>query len=390
MTNGNYITGVNPVVLKWAREKAGYSIQDVAKAFKKDVSLIEGWETGDAILTYSQLEKLAYQLYKRPVALFFYPKPPKEEELKNSFRTMPDFELQNLSKDSLLAIREARAMVISLKELNDGKNESSKKIFKDFKLSPTTNSVIVATQIREYLQISLEKQTKYKKINDALRAWRDVIQEAGIYIFRRPMKQLDISGFCLSDREFPVIYLNSSTSYGRQIFTIFHELAHILLNTNGLTKRDDQYIDLLRGDAKGIEIFCNKFAADFLVPNDEFLQRVKKSGSLNDNVSGLAEIFNVSRQVILRRYLHNNIIDKSTYTELVNHWNVEYRNNKKNQKKKNTFYYQNQVSFLGTKYVNLVFNRHQRGLCTVEQVADYLNIRVKNIGKLESAIGGRN
>ena len=39
-----YLSGVNPVILKWARERSGYTIEGVALAFKKGTSEIEEWE----------------------------------------------------------------------------------------------------------------------------------------------------------------------------------------------------------------------------------------------------------------------------------------------------------------------------------------------------------
>jgi transcriptional regulator with XRE-family HTH domain len=66
------LTGLNPIVLQWARERAGYSLGNIALILKKDVGTIKGWESGVGSPSYGQLEKLAYQYYKRPLA--FYPK----------------------------------------------------------------------------------------------------------------------------------------------------------------------------------------------------------------------------------------------------------------------------------------------------------------------------
>jgi transcriptional regulator with XRE-family HTH domain len=48
-----------------------YSLEDGAKKLKKDISVIENWESGEDYPTYNQLEKLAYEVYQRPLALFF-------------------------------------------------------------------------------------------------------------------------------------------------------------------------------------------------------------------------------------------------------------------------------------------------------------------------------
>lgn len=389
MTKGNIISGVNPQILKWAREKSGYSLQEVADIFGKDELVIQDWEEGNQSLTYSQLEKLAYQVYKRPIAVFFFPIPPREGDPKKSFRTMPDFEIENLSHDSILAIREARAMQISLKELHEGEDISAKQFLKEVQITKESDLKKAAQITREYLGVQIEDQMKWKSKDDPLKKWRDAVQEAGVYIFRRPMSQTEVSGFCLTDLEFPIIYLNSSTSSGRQVFTIFHELAHILLGTNGLTKKNDQYIDNLTGDNRKIEIFCNRFAAELLVPNEVFLHEIRNKEITEPNIEALSKIFKVSREVILRRYLDNGFISSDHYSAWTDNWHKEYQDHKAEKGGRGS-YYINQASYLGDKYINLALNRYRKGLCSVEQLASYLNIKTKNLNKFESAfLGGK-
>ena len=74
-----YIQGINPDIVKWARERSGYTLQEVAKSLNRDVATISNWESGAAAPTYVQLEKLADK-YKRPVAMFFFPEPPHETD----------------------------------------------------------------------------------------------------------------------------------------------------------------------------------------------------------------------------------------------------------------------------------------------------------------------
>ena len=71
------VAGVRPEVMRWARESIGLSVSDVAGRLKRPVQEIAAWEVGDAFPSYPQLEKLAYQIYKRPLAVFFLPAPRK-------------------------------------------------------------------------------------------------------------------------------------------------------------------------------------------------------------------------------------------------------------------------------------------------------------------------
>jgi ribosome-binding protein aMBF1 (putative translation factor) len=57
------LVGIQPKVLRWARDRAGYSVEDIANQLKRDPAEVRAWETGDAAPTYAQLEKLAYDLY---------------------------------------------------------------------------------------------------------------------------------------------------------------------------------------------------------------------------------------------------------------------------------------------------------------------------------------
>jgi hypothetical protein len=121
-------------------------------------------------------------------------------------------------------------------EINNGINPSTKKIFQDIAVSSSDDLRKLAEQIRNYLNVTLEEQLTWNDQETALKKWRSAVEEAGIFIFKRSFNAARISGFCLIDIEFPIIYLNNSTEKSRQIFTIFHELAHILLQTNGITE----------------------------------------------------------------------------------------------------------------------------------------------------------
>ena len=383
---GDKLTGVNPKIIQWARERARYSLESVAVKFKKDVSVIEKWESGEDFPTYSQLEKLA-EIYKRPLALFFFPEPPLEAEEKQEFRTLPDFEIENLAADTIYALRQAKAMQLSLQEINNGINPSTKKIFQDISVSSSDDLRILAEQIRNYLNVTLEEQLTWNDQETALKKWRSAVEEAGIFIFKRSFKQREISGFCLIDIEFPIIYLNNSTEKSRQIFTIFHELAHILLQTNGITKSDDRYINSLQGENKYIEIFCNKFAAEFLLPNHVFSEIIRETVvNVNDKIiSKISSDYKVSREVVLRKLLDNNLISQKEYTLKVNEWYSEQVGKSQDKNKKSGGNpYANQATYLGENYLKLVFNKYYQGQYDIERVADYLNIKkVATVEKLE-------
>jgi len=385
-----FVVGIKPEILKWARERAGYSLDDIAITFKKDIGIIESWESGDSTPTYVQLEKLAYQLYKRPIALFFFPEPPEEPDEKKQFRTLPEFEIENLHSDTLYTLRQAKAMQLSLKELNDGINPTKQKIFREVHISFKDDTRNATSLVRKYLEISLTDQISWKDNEVALKNWRNILEEKGIFIFKRSFKQKDISGFCLIDDEFPIIYLNNSTAKARQIFSIFHELAHILIQTNGITKSDTSYISALKGEAKEIETFCNQFAAEFLVPSYDFDQNLEGNIFNDQFILDMASRYKVSREVVLRKLLDRGLIDKNYYEMKAKEWIKKYEDyiNQRTGEGGGD-YYATQATYLGNNYLKLAFSKYYQGRCSLEQLADYLNIKVQNITNLEQFLLGR-
>jgi Zn-dependent peptidase ImmA (M78 family) len=376
--------GIQPSILKWARERSGLTLSDVAVAMKKTVDEIKAWESGNSAPTYLQLEKLAYQIYKRPLAVFFFSEPPDEPELNKSFRTLPDFEIDKLSAHTRYLVRYGKAMQIALAELSDGRNQSERRIFFDIKLKVQSNIEKSASLVRKYLAVTLGDQVRWRSSDEALRVWRNHIEDAGIFIFKRSFKQKEVSGFCLLDDEFPIIVINNSDPKNRQIFTLFHELAHILLGVNGITKIDDRYIDALPNNERAIEVTCNKFAAEFLVPSSDFETRAGKVRVTDETLLELANFYTVSREVILRKFLDRSVVTDDYYKKKVRQWWEEYLKSKTDDESTGN-YYSTQVAYLGNKYLSLVFRKLYQGQLTTDQVADYLSVKTKNVPGIEQA-----
>lgn len=376
--------GIQPSILKWARERSGLTLSDVAAAMNKTADEIKAWESesGGSAPTYLQLEKLAYQIYKRPIAIFFFSEPPDEPELNKSFRTLPDFEIDKLSANTRYLVRYGQARQIALAELNQGKNHSQKRIFSDIKLKAQSAIDKSASLVRKYLAVTVSDQVRWRTSEEALKIWRSHIEDAGIFVFKHSFKQKEVSGFCLLDEEFPIIVINNSDPKNRQIFTLFHELAHILLGVNGITKIDDRYIDVLPDNERAIEVMCNKFAGELLVPTSDFETRSAKTKINDETLSELASHYKVSREVILRKFLDRGLVSDEFYKKKVRQW-LEERPKPDDEGGGN--YYSTQVAYLGNKYLSLVFGKLYQGLLTTDQAADYLDVKTKSIAGIEQA-----
>lgn len=316
---------VNPDVLRWARETLRLSQEEVAQRMNKKISDIEAWERGEASPTYIQLESLAYEIYKRPIALFFFPDVPEEEAVEQTFRTLPEQELQRMPSRILYLLRRARVFQLNLAELYDGVNPASRQILRDLEFAPSVAVTEMAQQVRSYLGIDLAQQQSWDDADDALKRWREVLEDHGVFVFKdsfnSPGKKNEdsvestFSGFCLYDTGFPVIYVNNNKAKNRQIFTLFHELAHLLMHTGGVDTRQDDYIEYLAGNSRRIEILCNQFAGEFLVPSRDFQERLVGK-SIDDGAIGYwAALYGVSRETILRRLLDWGRVSQQEYED---------------------------------------------------------------------------
>ena len=97
---------LNPGVLRWARETAGVSLQDLARRLNPGEETIAKWETGEKTVTVRTLRDVA-RFLKRPLAVFLLPEPPPELPVPPDFRTLPKDSLAPLSKKTRLVIRRA-------------------------------------------------------------------------------------------------------------------------------------------------------------------------------------------------------------------------------------------------------------------------------------------
>lgn len=375
-------------VLRWARERAGLSLVDVGRALKKDPAVVAAWEENTESPTYVQLEALAYRLYKRPLAVFFFPQAPVENEAEESFRTLPQFEIDRLSPHTRYLLRQAQSLQLSLRELNDGVNPVDVPIFRAIRLSPASALATAARSVREFLGVTLEEQFRLRSTDEALSLWREAVENAGIFVFKDSFRQDEISGFCLEDDEFPIVFINNSTAKNRQIFTLAHELGHLLLKVSGITKTSDSFLRRLRAPDRDLEVWCNRFAAELLVPAAAFTAAAMRVEATDEVVADLASRFKVSRETVLRKFLDRGEVTQEDYERRSAEWLAEYQQSREARGPGGS-YYRTQSSYLSGRYLSLVFGRYYQGRLSIEQVADYLGVKVKSVPGLEHVFMSR-
>jgi Zn-dependent peptidase ImmA (M78 family) len=363
---------VNGDVITWARERAGLSPEEAAQKFPK----IAAWEAGTASPSYPQLESMADE-FRIPIAVFFFPERPNVPRIEETFRTLPDTEFARLPRRVQYLLRKAKAFQLGLHELTQGRNPAERLITRDVEFTARISADTMAARVRDYLGISLDQQTAWREADEALKEWRQALYRVGIFVFKDAFREESFSGFSLYDDVFPIIYVNNSAAKTRQIFTLFHELGHLLFHTSGIDPLDDGYVERLPDRPRHIEVLCNRFAARFLVPEKAFEAAFAGHRPTEQTAEMLAGRFHVSREFIFRKFLDRDLITREDYGRAARRWAAQKQEGSGGNP------YWSKLAYLGRDYVALAFNQYHQNRIDETQLGEYLDMKPKNVGTLE-------
>jgi len=373
----SFEVNVNPEILRWARERAGFSEEETAKKLKISIENYRKIETGKKKPTFTQIERLA-RIFKRPTAVFFLPEPPDEPPFSASFRIMPKSE-QNLSRELRLAIRKARYYQSIANELMEdlGINPKANVKFATINDDP----LLLAREERRKLGISIEEQFEFRNAYSAFNRWRNAVEAQNILVFQFKFPIESARGFSLMDKEPPVIVLNSSDNILARIFTLFHEYAHILLRLPEIYTGEET-IDY----DKEIESWCNKFASEFLVPENflknekSYRELINKTKSLEEVLKILSQRFKVSKHAILTKLKVINVISNEEYEEISLKLKSQFI--KEEKRGFSLPAHKRCIQEKGEKFVSIVLNAKEKEIITSADMIEYLSLKLDNLKRL--------
>lgn len=385
-------------LLVWARESAGFTIADAAKKAQVKPEALERWELGAARPTIPQLRKLA-NVYKRPLAVFYLPEPPRGLAAMRDFRRLPGEVAGRQSPELRRAIRQVEL-----------RRQATAELYRELEGEPPAftltasldeNPESVGVRLRARLGIGYEEQKRWSTDYEAFNRWRDAVESAGAVVFQvREVSTDEVRGFALNEGPFPAIALNISDTVRARIFTLAHEVVHLGLRETGLCDLDDEH--QRPPEELRTEIFCNHAAGAALVPRDELLAEpeVRNLKSLigwsDTAIDVLATRYRASREALVRRLL---ILGRTTadfYERKRTQYTREYLEfvaARKAQAQEEGgggggFAPPDRLalSTAGPLFTRLVIEGYDREVLTSSDVADYLDIRLKHLPKIERAL----
>ncbi len=366
--------GVNHEVLVWARNSLALTRNQASEKTQISFKRLSQLEDGVKSPTLDELKAFS-KAYKRTIATLLLLKPPVEKPLPADRRTVDSQSLSIFHEKSVMAVRKARALAQSYIELRQEVGIEIPGL--KFSASLWDDPKFKAETLRN--ELNLDEIREIKNINHALEAYIEKVESLGVAVFQLSLTQDQIRGFSIVDEIIPVIGIKrGSEAPTGKIFTLFHELGHILLNEGGLC-------DLSEKSNVEIEKWCNSFSAEMLIPTSELLQmeivadqkqRGEKTWAKGDLVA-LGNYFHVGPLAILRSLLQNNLTSSAFYDQKHIIWNKPQFGRSKNPEGRNIA--KETIKEKGRTYLSMAFKAYDQNRIDLKDLSDFLGIKLSYI-----------
>lgn len=325
---------ITPEVFVWARNLDGITQDEASRKVKVKIDKLQEWESGISMPTLCQAKALA-KYYRIPYVYFYLPDIPKRTKrlAKADYRTfgnignihMMSRELRWLLRD----VEERRDTMLYLYEID----ETPVTPFY-LRMNLSDNHQNIANTIRQLLEITYDKQIQFRKPEIFLNYCVSVLERKDFLIFQAAkIDPNEMRGLAIAYDLFPIIVLNRKDEASARLFTLIHELVHIVTKTSGICNE----ISEKSATDNNIELMCNDIAGRVLVPQNDFndnnnISCIEKYGLEDVYVSAIARDFAVSKEVILHHLWTSGVISKVTYFETLKRYSEKYQAYKSKQK----------------------------------------------------------
>jgi len=380
---------VNPSLLVWAREESGYPLERVAKRLQVKEERVEAWEKGERQPTFRQVEELAKFLH-RPLSVFFLSRPPQLPPLAAEYRRLPGVDPGHESPELRLALRQ----MLNRRENALNLLEELGEPIPEFSLRAHLNEppVEVGRQMREATGIDSMTQLDWPNEWRAWSAWRAAIEQLGVLVFQFPKVKLEETrGLALLRMPLPVIAINGKEMPEAKAYTIFHELAHLMLAAA------NEEVSALRETRSSVEWekverFAEVAASHALVP-ETALRTIIRNQGLSDSswdvadVRKVARTFKITPLAMATRLRESGFMTWNRY----NHWRADWDSYVSTLRPRRGGFAspaEKAVSRAGRPFAQLVLEALSANRLTTVDAARYLDLRFEHFEILRNHLRG--
>jgi Zn-dependent peptidase ImmA (M78 family) len=379
---------VNREIIQWARtraERSGLTIDALVKRFPKFLA----WESGDVQPTLSQLELLARKTFT-PLGYFFLQTPPDDRLPIPDFRTVGDREIHYPSPNLLETVQTMQRRQSWMHDFLVEELEEPLSFVATITLS--TEIVEAATRIRQALGLEDGWARRQSTWQDALNIFRENIEQAGILVVASSVvgnnnhRKLDVNefrGFVLNDNYAPLIFINAADYKSANMFTLAHEVVHVWLGEGGVFNLNFR---TLESDDNEIERYCNKVAAELLVPEQELRALWPDTQQREEPFQFIARRFKVSPLVAARRALDLGFITHEEFFAFFEAYRIDERR-KKDKKSDGGDFYNTQNVRIGKRFASAVIRATKESRLLYRDAYQLTNLYGTTFDKYAKSLG---
>ena len=378
---------LEPGVLRWARERAKLSRDDLARKMQVKSERVLEWENSGNI-SIAQVKRLAGVTYTPHGYLYLY-EPPDESLPIADFRTIGDEPLRRPSPDLLDTVYSMQRRQAWMREELVIEYESPALAFVG-RFTSTDDPKRVADAIRETLRLDHDWASYHSNWEGAQRYLRDRIESAGVLLVingvvgnntYRKLDSEEFRGFALVDEYAPLIFVNNADYKTAQMFTLAHELAHIFVGEAGVSAFED-----FQPSAHDTEQLCNLAAAEFLVPERELQSYWNKASQTHNSFFAIARQFKVSSIVAARRALDLKLIGRDEFFAFYNEHNNNQRSNSQENQNGGDFW-ATQKWRVGPRFATAVVRAVKEGRLTYKEAYSLTGLKGDTFENLSDRMG---
>jgi Zn-dependent peptidase ImmA (M78 family)/DNA-binding XRE family transcriptional regulator len=329
-------TIINKEMIRWARERGGLFRDELAARLQVDPDTINLWETGEVPIPVTKAKALA-KISLIPYALLFADKPPDEMISIPDFRTHRSADIRRPSPELLETIRDAKLKQEWYRDYLLSEDAEPLEYINAFDIHRSPESA--AEEMKRIMGINEDEYYRCQNWESAFRYLINHAEDAGITVIvnstlksntHRPLDTEEFRGFVLSDEYAPLVFINGRDAKAAQMFTLMHEIAHLLIGKSGVLDNT-----LETNPSIPEERWCNQVAADFLTPKDRFLSLWDETIDSGKNIDNLRLKLKVSRLVCIFRAFQLNLIsyhEKETlFSEEMERFEYQKKKNKEKE-----------------------------------------------------------
>jgi Zn-dependent peptidase ImmA (M78 family) len=361
---------IKPDLVQWARKRAGLRVEVLASRFPK----LAAWERGEAQPTMRQLEAFAIATHV-PIGYLFLREPPEERLPIPDFRTVTGVELRRPSPDLLDTIYSMQQRQAWLREtLLDGEADPLEFVG-SARLSDAPEAV--GREMRRIIGFGDGWAAEVRTWREAVARLRQAVEDLGVMaiingiVGNNTHRKLDVRefrGFALCDAHAPLIFVNGADAKSAQMFTLAHELAHVWVGREGVSGFEDLF-----PAGSQIEEFCDKAAAEFLVPERELMAYWRDAKRAERPFEDLARRFKVSPIVAGRRAMDLRLVDREAFFTFYRAYVAEERRRSKGPGGGD--FYNNQNTRVGALFATHVIRAAIEGRVGFKEAYDLTGLR---------------